>query len=332
MASSFLKFLSTMATVVAVMATISSASLKVGFYKDSCPGAEVIVRETVMKAVIQNPGFAAGLIRLHFHDCFVRGCDGSVLLNSTPGNPAEKESPVNNPSLRGFDIIEAAKSTLECYCPSTVSCADILAFAARDSVFFSSGAFYHVPSGRRDGNVSISSEVLLNNPFPTFTADQLCDNFARKNLSLDEMVTLSGAHSIGRSHCSSFTSRLYDYTDPSLDPSFADYLKAQCPPETAKPNDPTTVVMDTFSPDVLDNSYYKNLLEHKGLFTSDQTLKDSELTEELAVANAENGLAWLDKFVAAIVHMGYIDVLTGNQGEIRESCSVVNPVQTLAAS
>ena len=252
-----------------------------------------------------------------------------MLLKSTPGNPAERDHPANNPSLRGFEVIDEAKAQIEAMCPHTVSCADIVAFAARDSAYKAGGISYDVPSGRRDGRVSREDDIPNNLPPPSFNANQIIELFTRKGLSVDEMVTLSGAHSIGVSHCSSFDDRLYTFNrthpqDPSMDPSFAQMLKKKCPPSTNNDDEDPTVVLEAATPTRLDNKYYAALKNHRGLLTSDQTLFDSQSTRKMVVRNVRNGRSWAYKFAKAMVHMGSIQVLTGSEGEIRKTCSVVN--------
>uniref|UniRef100_A0A2N9EX30 Plant heme peroxidase family profile domain-containing protein n=1 Tax=Fagus sylvatica TaxID=28930 RepID=A0A2N9EX30_FAGSY len=176
-----------------------------------------------------------------------------------------------------------------------------------------------VPSGRRDGRVSLIEEANQNLPPPTLDAKQLEDNFARKGLSLDEMVTLSGAHSIGISHCTSFKDRLYNFSetqlqDPSMDPIFARDLKTKCPQTATRILNDPTVPLDVVTPNRLDINYYNNLKKHHGLLTSDQTLLSSPSTAEIVRNNARDGAAWAKKFAAAMVKMGYIEVLTGSQG------------------
>lgn len=42
------------------------------FYDHSCPKAQEIVQSVVAKAVANEARMAASLLRLHFHDCFVK--------------------------------------------------------------------------------------------------------------------------------------------------------------------------------------------------------------------------------------------------------------------
>lgn len=224
--------------------------------------------------------------------------------------------------------MEAAKAALESHCPNTVSCADVLAFAARDSTYFTGGFFYELPGGRRDGRVSRESEVQDNLPRASSNADDLKEWFARKGLSTDEMVTLSGAHSLGISHCSAFSSRLYSFNsthpqDPSMDPDFAAFLKSRCP--NSNNQDDPTVPLDPATPNLLDNKFYRNLKKGRGLLTSDQTLWSSSETGKMVAENAKNPHRWQGKFAAAMVRMASIDLLTGSEGEIRRDCRVVNP-------
>ncbi|XP_050236075.1 peroxidase 5-like [Mercurialis annua] len=301
--------------------------LEVGFYDNSCTLAEFIVKGAVRDGFAKDRGIAAGLVRMHFHDCFVRGCDASVLIDSTATNKAEKDSPTNNPSLRGFEVIDDAKSRLEDVCEGIVSCADIIAFAARDSIELTGGVGYDVPAGRRDGRISVSSETSSNLPPPTFTVDQLTQSFANKGLSQAEMVTLSGAHTIGRSHCTSFTNRLYNFSatvsqDPSLDAAYANRLKQQCPKGGQNSN--SVVPMNPSSPTITDADYYVDVLSNRGLFTSDQALLTNPSSASQVVQNARYPVLWMTKFGAAMVKMGQIDVLTGSAGEIRTNCRVIN--------
>nr|KAJ0203971.1 hypothetical protein LSAT_V11C500282220 [Lactuca sativa] len=304
--------------------TEAQKQLKLGFYKTTCPAAEKIVRDTVNKAVTANPGMAAGIIRLYFHDCFVRGCDASLLLKTVAGSEIESEQDAgaNAGTLRGLEIIDQAKAKIEAACPNTVSCADILAFAARDSTTIVGGFYYAIPSGRRDGRVSNIDEVDL--PSPDSDVDTLKKEFVAKGLSVGDMVALSGAHSIGRAGCNFATQRLYffngSHTDPSLDPKYAAALKKKCP----KSRISGTADLDLVTPNRLDNQYYSNVKQHKVMLSSDQTLVDSKFTAALVSKYSSNLAAWRNDFSAAMIRLGSLEVLTGTKGEIRKKCGVRN--------
>lgn len=53
-------------------AVTTQADLQTNFYAKSCPKAEKIVQDYVNKHIPNAPSLAAALLRMHFHDCFVR--------------------------------------------------------------------------------------------------------------------------------------------------------------------------------------------------------------------------------------------------------------------
>ncbi|KAM7492337.1 hypothetical protein LguiA_035258 [Lonicera macranthoides] len=311
--------------VVLVLDLANAKGLKLGFYQKTCPSAEAIVRKTTAQYISRAPTLAAPLLRMHFHDCFVRGCDGSVLLNSTKNNKAEKDG-IPNQSLRGYQVVDAAKTALEKKCPGVVSCADILSLVARDAISVIHGPYWKVPLGRRDGRVSIMTESLTNLPAPFANIAQLKASFASKGLNTKDLVVLSGGHTIGTSHCPSFTNRLYNFTgkgdtDPTLDPNYVVQLKKKC-----KPTDITTVVqMDPGSFKTFDEDYYTIVAKRRGLFQSDAALlNDKETKSYVQIQAKSHGYTFFKDFEKSMVKMGQIGVLTGKVGEIRKHCAFVN--------
>lgn len=103
---------------------------------------------------------------------------------------------------------------------------------------------------------------------------------------------------------------------------YAGQLKQQCPQGSTNGN--LVVPMDPATPTMTDASYYMDVLNNRGLFTSDQTLLTSSATANQVAQNVMNPFLWRSKFAAAMVKMGKIGVLTGSAGEIRANCRVIN--------
>ncbi|KAH6826703.1 Peroxidase superfamily protein [Perilla frutescens var. hirtella] len=302
----------------------ATQGLEVGYYHEKCPNLESVVKEVVYGVIYKEPTLAAPLLRMHFHDCFVRGCEGSVLLES-PDNQSEKNAPPNL-SLRGFEVIDKVKRAVEKACPCVVSCADILALVARDVTVAIQGPSWDVETGRKDGKVSILNEALFNLLPPFANITTLKQGFEQRGLNAKDLVVLSGSHTIGISHCSSFNNRLYNFTgkndvDPTLDPNYIEKLKKKC-----IPGDQNSIVeMDPGSSLTFDVSYFELVSKRRGLFESDAALlDDSETKSYLQLQAYRNGPTFFKDFGDSMVKMGRIGVITGEEGEIRKVCTRVN--------
>ncbi|XP_008220634.1 PREDICTED: peroxidase 18-like [Prunus mume] len=305
-------------------ASASCDELTLSFYSASCPSAELMVKNTVRSASDMDPTIPGKLLRLLFHDCFVEGCDASVLLQ---GTGTERSDPANT-SLGGFSVIDSAKRLLEIFCPGTVSCADIVVLAARDAVEIAGGPVVQIPTGRRDGKVSAASNVRPNIVDTSFTMDEMIKLFLSKGLSLDDLVTLSGAHTIGSAHCGAFSDRFQQDSkgklkliDTSLDNAYAGELMRQCP---ADANPSTTVKIDPNTSFVFDNQYYQNLIAHRGLFQSDSVLLTDDRTRKLVESLAQDKVIFFESWAQSFLKLASIGVKTGEEGEIRASCPTTN--------
>ncbi|KVH89629.1 heme peroxidase [Cynara cardunculus var. scolymus] len=292
--------MSIVVTMIAIMFRCSNG-LSMNYYMMNCPMAEFIIQNSVRSALTSDPTLAAGLIRMHFHDCFIQGCDASILLDSTDDNKAEKDSPANL-SLRGYEIIDDAKQQLENQCPGVVSCADIIAMAAREAA---RGPYYDIPKGRKDGTRS-KIEDTRNLPPPTLNTSELIKMFGQH-----------GGHTLGVARCSSFKNRLKNFdskndVDPSIDSQFVKMLARTCNAgdNAEQPFDMTR--------NMFDNGYYNALQRQAGVLSSDQTLMADPRTRPIVNGYAMNQAMFFMDFQRAMVKMGLLDVK--ETGQVRQNC------------
>ncbi|KAJ8570921.1 hypothetical protein K7X08_037893 [Anisodus acutangulus] len=309
MASSSFLFLHVL--VMLSLASMAFADLSDDFYDDVCPEALPTIKRVVEDAVRQERRMGASLLRLHFHDCFVNGCDASILLDQTDTIDSEKTARANNNSARGFEVIDKIKSEVDKICGRpVVSCADILTVAARDSVVALHGPTWEVQLGRRDSTTA--SRTTANNDIPTPFMDlsALINNFKKQGLDEEDLVALSGGHTLGFAQCSTFRNRIYN--DANIDSTFA----SQRYKLSTSGGDSNLASLDP-TPAFFDSKYFSNLVSNKGLLHSDQALFSGGETDDLVKTYSKNLKTFSEDFAESMIKMGNIKPLTGKQGQIR---------------
>ncbi|XP_024927098.3 peroxidase 4 isoform X2 [Ziziphus jujuba] len=297
---SFLLFIIFIASTPIFLKT--NAKLSPKHYSKTCPNALSIVKAGVIAAIKKETRIGASLLRLHFHDCFVNGCDGSILLDDTANFIGEKTAAANNNSVRGFEVVDAIKAKLEKACPKL------------------GGPSWKVGLGRRDSTTASRSAANNSIPGPTFSLSALISSFSAEGLSLKNLVALSGSHTIGLARCTTFRSRIYNDT-ATIDASFAKSLQRKCPKSG---NNNKLADLDLRTPFHFDNFYYKNLVKNKGLLHSDQALYNRSSADSLVRKYATDTDAFFKDFAKGMIKMGNIKPLTGSKGQIRINCRKVN--------
>lgn len=139
---------------------------------------------------------------------------------------------------------------------------------------------------------------------------------------------------MGLCHCGFFIDRLYDYEgsgspDPTMEPNVLNTLQQKCPPHLVTIDNITEdsiVFMNQVSsaPFHFDNSLYHALLNEKAVLQIDQELAFTDVTSKLAAQYANNPGTFMNQFTESMIKLGSIGVLTGQEGEIRLNCRVVN--------
>ncbi|KAJ3696226.1 hypothetical protein LUZ60_001603 [Juncus effusus] len=299
----------------------NKTGLSTDYYSNICPNLETLVQGAVKGMMIQSLISTAATLRLFFHDCFVTGCDASLMITNTNGDDERHNNANKFLRVDRYNMILATKAAVDAdpQCTNKVSCSDIMALAARDSVFLSGGPTWKVELGRYDSLTSRASDVGL--PLTTENVPELMKRFSAQGLSVTDLVALSGSHTLGATSCVFVDPRLYPSVDPTLDPEFASQLKSTCPTW----GNPDSFIFFDETVTTFDNNYYLMLQQKKGVLFSDETLytdASSQGTESKGIVDtfATDQNAFFTAFVDSMVNLGRLGVKTAADGEIRKNC------------
>ncbi|XP_030496013.2 putative L-ascorbate peroxidase 6 isoform X1 [Cannabis sativa] len=183
-----LVFTATLPFLIPLYESLDSVSVKAA---ESISNNEYskLLKDEIRKVVPK--GRAAGVLRLVFHDAGTfdindnsGGMNGSIIYELERAENAGLKGPVK--------IIQKAKSVVEAIKP--VSWADLIAVAGAEAVSLCGGPTIPVALGRVDSKDEDPDGKL---PLETLGASALKESFRRKGLSTQELVALTGAHTLG---------------------------------------------------------------------------------------------------------------------------------------
>ncbi|TKY52905.1 Peroxidase 21 [Spatholobus suberectus] len=303
---------------------LGKSQLQLNYYSKSCPKAEDIIKQQVTQLYNKHGNTAVSWVRNLFHDCMVKSCDASLLLDTVRNGVVSEQTSGRSFGMRNFKYVNTIKAAVEEECPLTVSCADIVALSARDGIALLGGPSIEMKTGRKDSKESYATEVEDFIPNHNDSISLVLSRFQAIGIDVEATVALLGAHSVGRVHCLNLVQRLYPTVDETLDPAHAVYLKRRCPTPNPDPKAVQYSRNDLKTPMIIDNNYYKNILQHKGLLTVDEELATDPRTTPYVQKMANDNEYFHQQFSRAILLLSETNPLTSDQGEIRKDCRYLN--------
>ncbi|XP_059636198.1 peroxidase 29-like [Cornus florida] len=309
--------------VMGVFIGLNEARLSFHYYETTCPDVENIVRQELTSIFMNDATAPASFLRLLFHDCQVQGCDASILLDFDEIGKTSEAISSKNFGINKREMIDRIKSVVEMVCPGQVSCADIIALAAKESVSFSGGPRIHIPFGRKDSTTCSHRQADIRLPTPGISIDDFFNIFTTKGMNLEESVSMLGAHTLGVGHCLNIVERLYDpKPDDWMDFRFGAQLRFNCPNPFPLTN--LALVPNDITPFTFDNQYYTDVLMGRGLFVIDSNISRDPRTAPIVGKFAADQNYFFQVFSSAFIKLSVTNVLTGKNGEVRRQCNRVN--------
>ncbi|CAA6658209.1 unnamed protein product [Spirodela intermedia] len=260
------------------------------FYKDSCPQAEEIIKEQVGLLYKRHKNTAFSWLRNIFHDCAVESCDASLLLDSTRRTLSEKEAD-RSFGMRNFRYLDTIKEALERSALRSSPAPTSSSSLPEKALHFPGG----VPP---DHNESISS---------------ILDKFNALG------INTRWPHPLRQARPPPLPE-----VDPAINPDHIPHMLKKCPDSIPDPKAVQYVRNDRGTPMKLDNNYYRNILDNKGLLMVDHQLAYDSRTRPFVLKMAKSEDYFFQEFSRAIQILSENNPLTGTKGEVRKQCNVAN--------